>query len=126
MNDISKPEVNGCDVEQLDESVSNQKTAKVKTIVNFPSSTNKIRSDCMKILGHGVIASSILFLLDSYQHVVDIDSEFLMTETITNIPRKHANDWNIQWDNDLLKTKIQKKTLWLKVMKCEKSGRMSI
>ena len=74
MNDlISKTEVNGCDVEQIDESVSNQMTAKVKTIVTFPSSTKKIRSGCMKMLGHGVIASSNLFLLDFCQDLEDID-----------------------------------------------------
>ncbi len=63
MNDtISKTEVNGCDVEHIDESVPNQMTAKVKTIITFPSSTKKIRSGCMKILGHGVIVSSNFFL----------------------------------------------------------------
>ncbi len=63
----------------------------VKTIETFPSSTEKIRYGCMKMLGHGVIASSNLFSLDSYQDLVDFDTEFLMTGTIKNIPRKYAN-----------------------------------
>ncbi len=70
-------------------------TDNVKTIENFPSSTKKNRSSCMKMLGHGFIASSNLFILDSYQDLVEIDSEFLMTGTIINIPRTDANYWTI-------------------------------
>ncbi len=121
MNDtISKTEVKGCDVKQIDESISNQTTAKVKTVVTFPSSTKKIRSACMKMSGHGVTASNILFLLHSYQDLVEIDSEFLMMGTIISIPRKHANYWTIKWDNNLSKTKIQNKSLWSQVIKCDK------
>ncbi len=53
MNDsISKTEINGCDLEQSDESVTNQMTANVKTTVMFPSVTKKVRSGCMKMLGN--------------------------------------------------------------------------
>jgi len=58
---ISKTELNSCEVGKIDESVSNQMTDNVKTIVTFPSSTNKIISGYMKMLGHGVIASHNLF-----------------------------------------------------------------
>ncbi len=112
MNDlISKTEVNGCDVGKINESISNHMTDNVKTIVTFPSSTKMIRSGHMKMLGHGVIASSNLFLLDS-SYLVDIDSELLMTGTIISIPGKHANYWTIHWDNDSLKTKIKKTNLF--------------
>ncbi len=103
MNDtICKTDVNGCDVGKNDESVSNQMTANFKTIVTFLSSTKKIRSGHMKMLGRGAFASSNLFLWDSYQDLVEIDSEFLMTWTIIDIPRKHENNWTIQYDKNFL------------------------
>ncbi len=63
MNDLkSKTNVNGCDVGKIDESLSNHITDNAKIIVTFPSSTKKIRSGCMKMSGHGVIASRNFFL----------------------------------------------------------------
>ncbi len=73
----------------------------------------------MNMSGYGVIASSDLFLLDSYQDLVKIDSEFLMTGTIIDIPMKHANYWTIQWDNNFSTTKIQHKNLQSQMMKCD-------
>ncbi len=75
-------------------------TDNVKTIVTYPSPSKNIRSVCMKMLGHGVIASSDLFTLDSHQDLADIDTELLMTGTIINVPRKKPNYWTIHWDND--------------------------
>ncbi len=40
------------------------------------------------MMGHGVIVSNNLFLLDSYQDLIDIDSDFMLTGTIIGIPRK--------------------------------------
>ncbi len=73
----------------------------------------------MKMLGYGVITSSNILLVDSYQDLIEIDSDFMLTGTIIDIPRKHANYWTIQWDNNLLKTKTQTKSLWSQVMKCD-------
>ncbi len=110
MNDlILETDLNGCYVGKIDGSMSNQMTANVKTIVTFPSSMNKIISGCMKMLGHGVIASSNLFLLDSCQDLVDIDSKFLMNVTIIRIPRKHTNYWTIQWENNFVMTKFRRR-----------------
>ncbi len=74
----------------------------------------------MKLPRHGVIASSNFFSLDSYQDLVDIDPDFIMTETIINIPRKQASYWTIQWENNSVMSNIQKKSLWLHVLKCDK------
>ncbi len=71
----------------------------------------------MMMSGYGVIASSNLFLLDSYPDLIDINSELLMTGTMIGIPRNHANYWTIHWDNGSLKKKIQKKSLQSQVMK---------
>ncbi len=92
MNDsIFETEVNGCEIEKNHVSLSISTTDNVKTIATFPSSNKKIRSGCMKMLGHEVISSSDLFLLDSCQDLEDIDSKFLITGKIISIPRKHAN-----------------------------------
>ncbi len=94
MNDsMSEKEINGCDLEQSDEIATNQMTAKVTTNVTLPSTTKKVKSGCMKMLGHGVMASSDCFLLDSYQDLIDIHSDFMMTGTIISIPRKQASYW---------------------------------
>ncbi len=87
MNDsISETEVNGCEVGKIHVSKTNCTTDNVRTIVTFPSSNKNIRSGCMK-LGHGVITSSNILLVDSYQDLVEIDSDFMMTGTIIGIPR---------------------------------------
>ncbi len=109
---ISNTELNGCEVEKIDTRVPNCVTDNVNTIVTFPSSNKKIRSGCMMMSGHGVIASSNLFLLDSYQDLEDINSKILITGTIICIPRKHANYWTIHWDNNSSKTNIHNKSLW--------------
>ncbi len=64
---ISEKEVNGCDLEQSDEIKTKQTTATVTTNVTIPSTPNKVKSGHIKMYRHGVIASSNLFLMDSYQ-----------------------------------------------------------
>ncbi len=63
---ISEKEINGCDLEQS-EITTYQTTAKVTTKITIPSTTKKVNLACMKILGHGVISSSNLVLLNLYQ-----------------------------------------------------------
>ncbi len=107
MNDsISEKERNGCDLDATD-----QMTAKVTTNVTFPSTTKKVKSGRMKMPGYGVIASSNPFLLDSYQYLIDIDSDFALTGTIIGIPWKQACYWNIQWENNFVTTKIRTRVL---------------
>ncbi len=65
MNDsISEKEINGCDLEQSDDNATNQMTAKVTTNIPASSTTQKVKSGWMKMLWHGVIASSDLISLD--------------------------------------------------------------
>ncbi len=76
MNDsISQTEMNGCDIEQSDESETSHMPAAVNTSVTLPSSKKKVRLGHMKMLGYGVLASSDLFLLDSHQDLVEVNSE---------------------------------------------------
>ncbi len=118
-NSISEKEINGCDLKQSDEIVTNQMAAKVTTNITIPSAIEKVKLGWMKMSGHGTKASSNLFLLDSYQDLIDIDADFTMTGTIIGIPRKKGSYWTIQWENNSVLTKIQNKCLWLHVMKCD-------
>ncbi len=103
MNDsISEKEISGWDLEQIDGITISQMAAKVKNNVTVLSTAKKAISDCMKMLGHGVIASSNLFLLDSYQDLIDIDSELTLAGAIIGIPRKQASYWTIQWENNVI------------------------
>ncbi len=65
----------------------------------------KVKSGFMKMLGHGVIASSDLFLLDSYQDLLDNDFYFMMTRTTISIPRKQTSYWTI---NEIITPREQK------------------
>ncbi len=82
-----------------------------------PSTSNKVENGCMNMAGYGVIETSNLFLLDTYQELMDFDSDLTMTGKITSIPGKHASWWTISWKNYFLTTKIQNKSL-CEVMKC--------
>ncbi len=74
MNDsISKTEMNGCDIEQIDESETSHTTV--------PSS-KKVRLGCIKMSDYGALESSNLFLLDPHQDLVEVDSEFLSLEQL--------------------------------------------
>ncbi len=63
------------------------------------------------MLGLGLMTSSNRFLLDLYQDLIDIDSDFTTTGTIINIPRKQASYWTIQWGNNAVTTNIQNESL---------------
>ncbi len=118
MNDsIPDKEINGCDVEQSDDNTTNQTTAKVTTNVTLPSITQKVKSGWIKMLGNRVISSSNLVLLDPYQDLIDIDSDFTMTGTIIGIPRNQVSYWTIQWENNSMTMKIQNRSPWSHVMK---------
>ncbi len=65
-------------------------TAEVNTNLTLPSSKKKFRLGCIKMSGYG-FPSSNLFLLESHQDFIEVDSEFLMTGTIIGIPRKQAS-----------------------------------
>ncbi len=82
-NSISEKEINHSDLEQSDDNATNQMTAEFTTNVTFPSVTKKVELVLIKMLGHGVIASSDLFSLDSYQDLIDIDDDFIMTGIIS-------------------------------------------
>ncbi len=60
----------------------------------------------------------MIFLLDIYQDLIDIDSDFMLTGTIIGIPRKQASYSTIQWGNNTVKTKMQN-NLQSHVMKCD-------
>ncbi len=70
----------------------------------------------MKMSGHGIIPSSNLFLLNSYQDWLDLGSNLTMMRTIIGIPRKNASQWTISWEINFLMTK----SLYTEVMKLEK------
>ncbi len=93
-------------------------TAEVNTNLTLPSSKKKFRLGCMKMSGYG-FPSSNLFLLNSHQGFVEVNSEFLVTGTIVGIPRKQASYWTIKWDNNPLTTQIENMILWTYVMKCD-------
>jgi len=65
-----------------------QKHDNVWTYEAVPSTTKKMKYGCMKMLGHRNTATSILFLLESYQDWLDLDSNLTMTREIISIPRK--------------------------------------
>ncbi len=59
------------------------------------STTKKMKIDHIKMSCHKIIASSDLFLLDSYQDCPDLESNLTMTRAIIGIPRKNASWWII-------------------------------
>ncbi len=59
----------------------------------------------------------MICLLDLYQDLIEIDSDFMLTKTIISIPRKQASYWTIQWENNSATTKIQNSSIQSCLMK---------
>ncbi len=55
--------------------------------------------NCMKMHRNGVIGSSNLIMLDSYQDSLNVNSNLIMTGTIVGIPGKYSCFWTISWVN---------------------------
>ncbi len=50
------------DAGNIGESISNEMTDNVKTVITFPSSNKKIRSGNMKLLGYELLHQAIFFI----------------------------------------------------------------
>ncbi len=114
---ICESYTNGLESETTKKQEIDQKHDGVWTNEAVPLTTKKIKYDYLKISWQGLIASSYLFLLDSYQDWLDLDSNLTMMRAIIGIPRKHASWWTISWENNFLMTKIPNETFCTEVIK---------
>ncbi len=106
---------------KLDDAWTKETTDKAMTNKPVPLTTKIIKYLYMTMPGCGIIASSDHFLLDPYQDLLDLDFNFPLTGTFIGIPRKHTSWCAISWENNFLMTKIQNKSPYTEVMKCNKS-----
>ncbi len=70
----------------------------------------------MKMSGYGIIGSSDLILLDSYQDSLNIYSNLTMIGTIVGIPGKYSHCRTMSWDNYFTVSKISNNCLYMEVM----------
>ncbi len=62
-----------------------------------------------KMSGQRIIGSSDLFLLDSCQDNLKLDSNLNMTGIIVGIPGKYSCCWTLSWDSNIMGSKILNK-----------------
>ncbi len=107
----------GCDLESMEKTEIDKNIDKTQITYNqlCEATTNamvilKVKKCHMKMAGCGVIGTCDLFLSDTYQELMDTDSDFTMTGTIINICRKHVSWWTLVWKNNFITTKIHNKS----------------
>lgn len=80
----------------------------------------------MKMSGYRLITSSDLFLFDSYEDSLDVDSKFTITGTVVDIPGKQECCWTISWKKYSYDYNTSKESLCTEAMKCDPNFFMSL